>query len=227
MIYDGAVVVASCSKPPYPRTWSALAALIARWWPDRPWPLYLATDALPRDVKIPTAFGYDGVLVSGAPVDAWGRSLIASLRQIDARWVLLLMDDYFATGRWETETLERVLTAAALADAHYLRVCPVPGPDAPHARIPGVGICTPGAEYRCSLQAAFWQRDYLMRLARDIATPWRFELDQRGDPAALHLSVTRDLWPTPYSEALKRGVWLEAGAEACRKGGVAWPGATS
>ncbi len=178
--------------------------LMDKWWPDRPWPLRVCVGD-----------------------EHWGESVAKFCASIREDWLLVLMDDYWLQDVLvDTNGLEHCLRVAEQSGAQYVRVQPTPGPSEPkqlHAlKIGEHRIADP---YRCSLQAAWWRREYLARVAAKYANPWAFELQQEGDPTALHLSVIRSFRPMSYTEGLKRGEWLPDGERACAQAGVDWPGA--
>ncbi len=211
---DVAVVVLSCGAAPYSHCWQPCADLLNKFWPDRPWPLVLATDRYRGEVT-----GYDRILETGADQKSWGRNASAAMRMLKERRVLLLLDDFWATGPWDQAMLDRCLGWMEGKDAWYFRVAPTPGPDV--ITDPNYGICSPGARYRTSLQPAFWEAEYLARIAHPVDDPWSFELHHNGEPRALHLSVTVSNRPLSYTEALKRGKWRDEAIELAERE-VAW-----
>lgn len=215
---DVAVVVFACSAEPYRSCWQPTADLLERFWKDRPWPLYLAADRIAG-----TVVGYDRMIETGAPRREWGRHVQAACRMIQERWLLVLLDDYFACGRWDTARLLACAAALETKCASYCRVVPTPGPDV-LMDSEGFGIHSPGKPYRTSLQPAFWDREYLGTLARRASDPWSFETQLDGDPARLHLSVTREARyiPVSYTNALIRGQRQSEAEALCSREGIPW-----
>ena len=213
---DVAVVFLACGRRPFDACWQPAVSLLRKMWPGCPWPVYLVPNKLTTSVD-----GLDGMYETGAPLREWGRHVVATCRMIRERRILVLMDDYFASAPWDGAGLVEAVRLMDRKAAWYSRVVPTPAGDVVIDE--QWTICSPGTAYRCSLQPAFWEREYLGRLARDVATPWAFELDQNGESGALHLSTTRSYRPLSYVNALISGQHNHEANALCEREGVPWP----
>lgn len=209
------VVAFSCDR--YNDAWKPFAALLARFWPDRPWPLMLVTNEI--SAQIPGL----RVVATGADV-GWGAAAARALEAMREELVLVLMEDYFALAPWDTPFLDRA-AKEAFADPKvaYLRLAPVPPPSRATDGLPW-GPHDPGTPYRFSLQASLVRRNYFIERVRKRRTPWEFELCEPGDPERIHLSVLSGVSPCPYTIAIRRGhIWQDEAIRHCQTLGIACP----
>ena len=187
----------------YADLWPAFFELLFRFWPDLPYPLHLVSNGrtFPDDRVIPVRVGDDR---------SWSQTLACALDHIPGRYVLLMLEDYFLTGRVDTARIARLHATMVKLRAVYLRLAPAPKPDSPCPGFSDIGYIAKGAPYRTSLQIAFWERSALLGLLRQDETAWDFELkgsrrsDQISDP---FLSVYDGL-ALPYRHAVRRGRWI-------------------
>src|SRR5579875_2993140 len=80
-----AVLVMSCDA--YRDLWNPFFTLFRRYWHDCPWPVYLGTNRL--------QFADEHVTSLAAGDGPWSERLRFCLQQIEADFVLLLLEDYF------------------------------------------------------------------------------------------------------------------------------------
>lgn len=209
------VVAFSCDR--YNDAWKPFAGLLERFWPDRPWPLILVANE--TRAEIPGL----RVVTTGTDI-GWGHAAARALEAISSDLVLVLMEDYFALARWDTDFLMRA-AQEAFSDkrVQYLRLTPVPPPSRSMDGMPW-GPHDPGTAYRFSLQASLVRRTYLMERVQKRRTPWEFELCETGDLEQVHLSVISGLSPCPYTIAIRRGhVWQDEALRHCAALGIRCP----
>ena len=205
-----ALLVLSCDK--YRDLWPAVTTLFNRYWPDCPWPKYLASD-LP-----PPAYAEFTPLGAGVAGLDWSSLLQRVLTQLSADHVLLFLDDFFLTARADTEAVRAVWAEMQRLHAGHVRL--VPHPRLLRA-VPGSGLVgehVPGLPYRACLQAGFWRRSLLASLLSAGESPWQFEVagSLRSEATAeLFLAAWRN--PVPYIDVLERGKWLPRGVRLCRR----------
>jgi len=209
------VIAFSCDR--YNDAWRPFAKLLARFWPDRPWPLLIVTNEMSAEI--------DGLEVVTTGTDVgWGPAAVRALEAVSADLVLVLMEDYFALSPWDTAFLVRA-ARDAFKDPKvvYLRLAPVPPPSRATDGLPW-GPHDPGTPYRFSLQAALVRRQYLIDRVRKRKTPWEVELCESGDAESIHLSVISGLSPCPYTIAIRRGhVWQDEALQHCARLGIVCP----
>jgi hypothetical protein len=106
----------------------------------------------------------------------WSSRLAAGLSQLQTRYVLLLLEDFFLRQPVRTATVARALNCMAPLDAVMVRLIPRPGPTSLITGMSDVGLVQPGAPYRVSTQAAIWDRATLLELLRPGESIWEFEI---------------------------------------------------
>lgn len=213
---DASIVVVS--NDGYRDVWPGFFAMMARFWPDRPYPLYLISNRLaPLDNRAAS-------IQVGEDL-SWSRTLARGLERVPSRYVLLMLEDFFLTGPVDTAKVRALHEAAVALGAGYLRLAGNPNPDAPLARYPDLGTIAKGASYRTSLQMAFWDRAVLRDLLREDESAWQFELagSRRSDGiAAPFLSVYDGISPIPYQHTVRRGKWMQEAVDIFAPLGIAF-----
>src|SRR5262245_19848171 len=187
----------------YADLWPVFFELLFRFWPDLPYPLYLVSNrrAFPDDRVISVLVGDD---------ESWSHTLARALDHIPGRYIFLMLDDYFLTGRVDTPRIARLHSAMVQLSAVYLRLAPTPKPDGPCPGFSDIGYIAKGAPYRTSLQIAFWERSTLLGLLRQNETAWDFELNgsRRSDQISHPFLSVYDSIALPYRHAVRRGRWI-------------------
>ena len=187
----------------YADLWPAFFELLFRFWPDLPYPLHLVSNrrTFPDDRVIPVRVGDER---------SWSQTLARALDHIHGRYVLLMLEDYFLTGRVDTARIVRMHAAMIKLRAVYLRLAPAPKPDSPCPGFSDIGYIAKGAPYRTSLQIAFWERSTLLGLLRQDETAWDFELkgSRRSDHVSHPFLSVYDGFALPYRHAVRRGRWI-------------------
>ena len=207
---DCSVLILSCDR--YRDLWPPVTTLFNRYWPDCPWPKYLASDMPPPACEgfVPLGAGVTGL--------DWSSVLQRVLAQIPTSHVLLFLDDFFLTARADTDAVHAVWAEMQRLHAGHVRL--VPHPRLLRA-VPGSGLLgehVPGLPYRACLQAGFWRRCLLESLLRTGESPWQFEVagSARSEATAERFLAA---WhnPVPYFDVLERGKWLPRGVRLCRR----------
>ena len=98
----------------YADLWPAFFELLFRFWPDLPYPLHLVSNrrTFLDDRVIPVRVGDER---------SWSQTLARALDHIHGRYVLLMLEDYFLTGRVDTARIVRMHAAMIKLRAVYLR----------------------------------------------------------------------------------------------------------
>jgi hypothetical protein len=210
-----AVLVSSCDA--YRDLWPPFFELLFRHWPDCPRPVYLGSESERfDDARVEC--------LATSPRD-WSSSLASMLEQVRTDHVLLLLEDYLMYARARTVEIRELARFADQRRAACLRLFPCPGPDVDCVDRAGVGVITPGAPFRVSLQAALWRRADLLALLVPGESPWQFETRATQRSVSLprvFLSVKRGHQPLSYfCTGVRRGRWLRDGVSLCERQGVA------
>lgn len=184
--------------------WPGFFKMLFRHWPDRPYPLYLISNAKTfDDARVtPLLVGDDR---------SWSQTLAAGLQRISTPYVLLTLEDFYLTAPVDSAALARLHQVMVDSGGAYLRVMANPKPDQPHPDRLDIGLISPGAPYRTSTQMAFWDRAALLSLLREEKSAWDFELkgSRRSDKLPMSfLSISTASSPITYRHVVYRGKWL-------------------
>ena len=199
-----AVLVMSCDA--YGDLWTPFFNLFWRYWADCPWPVYLGTNqnTFERDQRVTTVKGGHGT---------WSSQFRSCLEQIDAEFVLLLLDDYFLDRPVLMPLIcERLASLLSLKGA-MLRLFPLPGPDRKLQSHSEIGLVHPRAQYRVSLQAAIWNREHLHSLVDESESIWAFEWNgtERSRRFENEYYATTEA-VVHYWQVIERGEWFRGAA---------------
>lgn len=198
-----AVLVMSCDA--YQDLWRPFFTLFWRYWADCPFPVYLCSNcATYADSRVTTL----------TPGDyEWSGRLRLSLEQIDAEYVLLLLEDFFLCQPISTDAIRNAVEKIHSLDGVVLRLFPHPGPDSPIPNEKAVGRLHRLAPYRVSTQPAIWNRAELLKLIRDDESIWDFEwngtLRTRSNVDGFYSCLTPIL---AYRHVVERGQWFRSAA---------------
>lgn len=207
------VLVLSCDR--YRDIWSPVTLLFSRYWPDCPWPKYLASDQIP-----PPYTGFVSLGGGRGKLD-WSSLLTRILEQLSGEYLLLFLDDFFLTAPADTDGVRAVFGEMLRLDAGHVRLVPHRRLLQPFAGSTLLGEHVRGLPYRACLQAGFWRRSLLQSLICAGESPWQFEVngstrsEGRVEP---FLAAWRN--PIPYVDVLERGKWLPRGVRLCHREGL-------
>jgi len=105
----------------------------------------------------------------------WCSDLFSFLQTLNDDSILVLLEDYWLRAPTDYGHLQRLQNEVE----HGAHKADLQGQVSfwPHDIEPnGMLLAKPSAQYRTSLQASIWQRDYLLRKLRNGTDPWSFEL---------------------------------------------------
>ena len=195
-----AIFVPSCDA--YSDLWRPFFTLLWKHWPDCPYKIYLGSNQVEYDdPRVETVKSDKGLV--------WADCCLDYLTQIPEPTILFWLEDFFL--RSPVDTL-RIITAYRdflRLEASVFRLVKRPGPD--HL-LSGkyYGRLEPGAAYRISTQAAYWRKDFLMKMIREGESIWQFEINgsRRSDvePEGFY-GVKRDLLPYGH-HVVMGGKWF-------------------
>jgi hypothetical protein len=216
MAAETALLVVSCDS--YRDLWPPFFTLFFRYWPDCPFPIFLGAndDGYPDRRVISLRIGED---------QDWSSNLMRMLELIPLEGILLLQEDFLIDRPVQTGRIRRLIDTAQDMHAACLRLMPIPGPDVLRADHPELGEIRPGAEYRVSLQAAWWDKSHLATIPRAGESPWQFErLGSRRsdsiDAPFLCLRKGADYPLDYFTTAVFRGYWEPGAVKLCRRENV-------
>jgi hypothetical protein len=203
------VLVVSCDR--YSDLWQPFFSQFWRYWPDCPFPVYLGVNQ--------KAYSNARVRVIQAGEDrSWSGNLRFFLNQVDSRYVLPLLEDFFLSKIVRTGEIVHHLAALDGLQGTMLRLVPNPPPNSRIRDYSSFGSLHPLAPYRVSAQAALWNRTGLLGLLDDRDNPWEFESNatarSRMYPDGFFCTYRPLL---PYRHVVERGEWFWAAARFYKK----------
>jgi hypothetical protein len=214
-----AVLVLSCDK--YADLWAPFFSLLARFWPDCPYPIYLVSNH--------RADSFSGV--SNIPVgddQSWSDGVKRALSKVSEEYVFLFLDDLFLFSKVDTAAVVKVFNWAIASGAHCVRMNPFVTPIADSmgahcADIPCnelVGGVSKGLLYRVSTVVSLWHRDTLAALLKSGESAWDFE-----DAGSVRSDVYDRFYAThrnyfPVENAVIRGRWQRSVAQNVQNMGI-------
>jgi hypothetical protein len=227
MNQDVAILVLSCDK--YSDAWNPFFALYDKFWPDRPYTTYLATN-----VERPT-FPNVKILNAGTPRN-WSDDTLKILRQIPEKYIIILLEDYFLNDTPDVHWLEQCISVVRKTDASFMRIASFRKDHFPMYRFkelpeyPGFGVTKKDAPFLINLQAGIWNREKLMTYILPGESPWDFETKgsrrcEKTDDLFLGITQasSKDIitCPIPYlCTAITKGVWMREAIELCKSNGI-------
>lgn len=214
------VLISSCDK--YYDLWDPFFHFFEKHWPSCPYPVYLATNHKVYQRKNVRQV-FSGIN------STWSEETEAILKQLPFDYIIYLQDDYFILKPVHQPAVERLLEKTKNYNAAYLRLFPAPGPDAVF-NDDELGLISPGAAYRTSLQGAIWQKQTFISLLDKKESPWAFEVNGGSRSSSdIFLSLKPQqgnykyhTYPISYYylTAVLRGKWRRDAAALCKKEGV-------
>jgi len=202
------VLVTSCDR--YRDIEAPFLALWRRHWPDCPFELVAVRESGGDDGGT-AADGFDRVVATG-PGLSWSEMLAFALERISTPYVLMLMNDYLLDSRVDTARQLELLSRAEAADALNLRMNPNP----PRA--------VKNSAYAVSCQAGYWNREFLLGLARRTKSAWEFErygsyMFDESDPRPIMVTERKEF---PFVDALHKGYWEPEGVALLEREGIGY-----
>lgn len=172
---DVTIVVSSCDK--YAALWEPFFGSLFKYWPT--------LNTIHRDSKILLVanhqqYQHPRVTMINIPNEtSWTDNILTALSQVDTKYVLLALDDYWLNAPINEERLAELLQLMRTSDAAMLQLSyndlRYQSGD-PHSTIDGVMYRNKYAHYKLSLQLAVWDKQALLDLLRPGENPWEFEL---------------------------------------------------
>ncbi len=209
-----AVVVSSCDT--YRDVWPYFFYFFFKHAAGLPQPVHLVSNF--------TRYEDDRVRsVLTGPDLHWGSNLARVLSQIETKWVLYLQEDYFLRESVDTERMVRSLSdlqrlgGRFLSVRHHLNHGP---------RVVGTDFrVIPRLAFFGDLQAAFWQRDLLLKVVCPHPNPWRAEDAIRAladtDGGGGFYCLAEEAAPVfSYVEAVKGKFWKPDGLAHLKQHGL-------
>ena len=154
----------------YSDLWKPFFTLFWKYWPDCPFDVALTANTLIYDdPKVRT--------IQFAKRLDWSSGLIASLKQIDTKYVFIMLEDFFLREEINTELVVKSIDLFRRLNGHLLRAIPNPLPNQKIVDSHIVGEVCLGSNYRVNLQAGIWLRETFLEMLVKGESAWEFEIN--------------------------------------------------
>ena len=153
--------------------WEPFFKLFKKYWPEYQGEIYLNTEN--------KEFSYDSLNIisikNRLSYSPWSECLRFALKSIEKEYLIYIQEDYFFHSRVNNSLLDdyyKKFVDNNWACLHLTDQC-TSGPFKKNVGIDGVWEIEKGAHYRLSTQAAFWNKESLLRVIRNGESGWQFE----------------------------------------------------
>ena len=211
---DCTIIVCSCDK--YADLLSPFGILWTRYWADCPFETVLVTETEPANLQ-----GFDRVIACGAGGN-WSSRLVAALKAITSKYVLMLCDDYYLAQQVDTAQILKRLGDMKRYNALNLRMIPNPVGGTLY-RDSDLLEYKKNTAYCIATQAGFWDREFLLSLAERTNSIWDLERKGSfmvgGETRPLLHTATKEF---PFVDAVHKGYWEPFGKALVEREGIAY-----
>lgn len=156
--------------------WEDFLELKEKFWKDCPYPMYIVNQTKELAYKKK----YDVTVIHAGADAEYSRKIQTAIEQIDADYLLLVLEDFFFSRPVESKLLENVLNIVKENDLDYFSM-PLSEflPNKvgmPFKDYEGVYDFSPAFEYTLSAQPAIWNKKFLKRcVGSENYNAWVFE----------------------------------------------------
>ena len=219
------ILVSSCDA--YQDAWFPFFTLLQKYWPDRPYPVYLSTE---RKVAPEIAGVKIYTLNCFSKNAAWSARLAHALRQIHSKYVLFFLEDFFllepVDGKEIARCAEMMDRDPKIANVNFGKGSDIPVTE----RIDeDYAVRDRDTLYYLNAQCALWRRKTLLKLLNPYESAWQMELygSRRAKWSPYKFVVrTNDKRVVfyhanaTYGVGIRQGKWLPGNRELFRKEGI-------
>lgn len=172
---DLSIVVSSCDR--YSNMWEPFFTSLFKNWPsltseNSDVPIYLIANEKSYEHSRVTTLNIEGA-------DNWSNNLIAALKKVDTKYVLISLDDYWIDDIINEKRLSELFGLMQSEKIAMLQLSdndPRYHDGKPHPFVPGVVYRDKFSHYKASLQMAIWDKNALLSILRPGEDPWTFEI---------------------------------------------------
>lgn len=217
--YDDCVIlVSSCDK--YSELWSPFFKLLEENWPE--------LNTTHKDLKVyllanKKSYTSPKVQMINIPNEiSWSDNMLVALDKIDAKYVILFLDDYWLNSKVDQKRLDEIFATMRKMDAAYVQLYMDAYPQkvvTPVLGIKDVAYKNKFQKYRASLQLAIWETKAIKQILRSGENPWEFELAAsiRSSGYPKDFLIVRDNMPIDYINASYQGHILPEAVTLAKK----------
>ena len=211
---DMCILVVSCDK--YADCWEPFSLCLQKFWPDCPYPVYLATETK----EAPAHTVYQKTLHSTNT--AWTGRLREVCQQIRESYIFLTLEDHWIANFIDSKAINNI---AQLIDVTsdigvvYLDY-PIKKGTPWHSKNQNKVILT-NTPYRLSAGPSIWRKDFLLIACAEDADAWNFERIKSFAPSTFSFTVLSCV-ASYYCRihpagAIQRGKWQSFVPAFCKK----------
>lgn len=201
---DLCILVVSCDK--YADCWEPFSLCLEKFWPDCPYPVYLATETK----EAPENTVYQKVLHSTNP--SWTGRLREVCEQIHESFVFITLEDHWIADTIDSDSISNVfqlIQSTPEIGVIYLdypvKNDPIWPENSQYYVIPA------GSAYRLSAGPSIWRKSFLQSACAEDADAWNFERVKSFSPTTYsHTALTciQSLYHRIHpAGAVQRGKW--------------------
>lgn len=209
------VVVLVLSFDKYSDLWPVYFECAKRFWHAQA-PTYLVTnEKRPNYEKV-------GIITTGPEV-SWSRRARCAVERVDAKYIVLMLEDYYITSDFADDTLKSFLSFMDKADADYLRIYPFPDLHFKDSGEEGIHLIPNKALYGVNLQPSIWRKEYLIKLlGNEDFSAWQFESRQKNGAATQVKGklYTVDFAPFKMVNGVLQGKWYTPSVRVLESQGI-------
>ena len=219
------ILVSSCDA--YSDAWLPFFTLLKKYWPDRPYPVYLNTE---RKV-VPEVAGIPVISLNCFSKNAtWSARLIHALRQIHTKYVIFFLEDFFLLEPVDGKEIDRCIELMEqnpkIANVNFGK-----GSDVPiEERIDeDYAVRARDTTYYLNAQCALWRRKTLLKLLSPYESAWQMEIFGSKRAAwspykfVVRTNEKRIFFYhslATFGYGIRRGKWLPGNRELFQKEGI-------
>ena len=156
--------------------WEDFLELKEKFWKDCPYPLYIVNQTKDLDFEKK----YDVTVIHAGADAEYSRKVQTAIKEIEADYYLLLLDDFFFSKKLEARVLDKIIVFMEENNLSYYGMPMGEFAKAPHSsRFNGmrnVYNITHKDEYTVSCQPSIWKKDFLIKcIGKGNYNAWVFE----------------------------------------------------
>ena len=141
---------------------------------------------------------YENVqVITTGPEISWSYRTRKAVEAVDAKYILLMLEDYFVTSEVTDESISSLISFMDKVNADYLRIYPFPEIHFKDTGECGIHRVPEKSLYGVNLQASIWKKDYLLKLLEGNGfSAWEFEARQKNGTAT---QIKGNLYTVDYA----------------------------
>lgn len=165
---DMAILVVSCDA--YADVANYFFALMNKYWIDCNYPTYFINNTINR------SYGDNVILINAGNDQDWSGRLKSSLGQIKARYILLMLDDYYIGKAIDSKKIKQAIDIMKSENLLYYRITNIPKGKKQYKNYSFLSPIPDNQPYGVNLQCAIWEKEYLISyLGEKDCSAWEVE----------------------------------------------------